>query len=81
MTNKTKKTYSFAPGLQKISLCEQKTIKIRLYQALGVNNRHDFCRKKHGIVNISKIQYDAVTSIFSDYGIEESDVWLIKDCL
>ncbi len=78
MTNKTKITYSFDLGMQKITLRDQKCVKLAIYEVLGIKNRHDFCRKKHGILNIPKHQYDAITAIFERYGVAEKDVWIVQ---
>lgn len=74
-------THSFEPGLQKITLQDLNCVKKQISDVLRINNRQNFCRKKKGIKNISKEAYDSVTAIFAQYGVPESEVWRITECL
>lgn len=49
-------------------------------ELLGLKNRHEFCRKKAGIVNIPKHIYDEITSIFAKENVSETEVWDIREC-
>lgn len=75
-----KLAYSFSKGLEKIPLGQQECVKKSLYDILDVKNRHAFCRKKSSIHNIPKQQYDAITSLFAEFGVIESDVWTVTEC-
>lgn len=76
-----KLSYSFDPGYKKIPIGAQNDVKSRLSEIIGAKNRHVFSRKKHSIVNISKVQYDEVTALFAEYGISEEEVWNITECI
>lgn len=81
MSNQTTKIkYSFAPGVKKIPLGEQKRLKRELYEILSIKDRSVFSRKKKCIINIAKPLYDRITMLFAGYGVSESDVWEVSEC-
>lgn len=74
-TNKLR--YSFAPGIEKLAVKDEKMVREQIFSSLGLKTSSEYCRKKQGMLDIRKSDYDAITSIFERFGVAEKDVWRI----
>jgi hypothetical protein len=73
-----KKRYSFKKGYRQISLADKDKLKADLFSVLNNPSRTYFSKKLNGgIIDISVTLYDAITDVFSKYGI--TDCWTIED--
>lgn len=73
-----KKRYSFKKGYQQISLADKDKLKADLFFVLNNPSRTYFSKKLNsGIIDISVTLYEAITDIFTKYGI--TDCWTIED--
>lgn len=68
--------YFFNEGYNRLTVGNEKSCRKELTEEVFSGSSSSFSvALKKGLRNISKPRYDAITSIFSKYGVEEMDVW------
>lgn len=73
-----KKRYSFKKGYVQISLVHKSALKADLMNVLNTPSRYYFSTKlNRGITDISVTLYEAITTVFGNYGI--TDCWTITE--
>lgn len=71
--------YFFSNGINQLRVGDVKKARAELADAIVNGNASYFSQLlSNGIKNISKPRYDAITEIFSKYGVQESEVWTVK---
>lgn len=71
--------YSFASGFDKMTLEDIRKAKAELYDLLGCTAESDFSRKKHSFRDIPQHIYEGINRIFQKYGVQEEDIWTIRE--
>lgn len=68
--------YSFARGIEMLSLADSKAIKKEIYDYLGCTSEPDYSRRKRAYRNMPMHVYRGINEIFAKYGItNELDIW------
>ena len=75
----TKKHYSFTPGALKVSREDYPKLKNQLYSFLGCSSDPEYYRKKKDYLNIPAHIKEGIEKIFSEFGVDVSDIWEIKE--
>ena len=69
-----KKRYSFRKGYLQCTLAQKKELREKLMATLAIKGRTYFSTVLNkGILNISISYYEAINSVFHEYGI--TDIW------